>query len=456
MRDANKEQQYNIMCNTDVKKLVIKLAIPTTITMLVSSFYSIVDTYYVSQLGTSQSAGVGIIYPVLTIMQAVGFTIGMGSGNKISRAIGQKEDKQADVIGSTGFFLSIFLAILISVIGFLFIDNILSILGCTQTAKEYAEVYLKYILVASPFIIGSFVINNLLRYVGKAFFAMVGITFGAVLNVFLDWYLIDIVKMGVEGVGLATLISQIIAFIILIMCYVLKLGVISLKPSLISMKINDYADIFVTGFPSLCRQGCSSVAGILLNQQGALYGGDVVLAGLNISSKIFNLVFSTALGIGQGFQPVISVNYSAKKYKRSKDAVVFTAFLCVVALFIMGITNFVFANQIVKAFIGDEDVIEIGVLALKMQALSMPLLSVNIMANMSFQATGKKIRATILSCLRQGIIYVPCLLILTKFFQIQGTIIAQPISDFITSVISLPFILTFVKDLSNLKEVEEE
>lgn len=445
MSENSKDKQYHLMRDTNIKKLVVKLAIPTTITMLVTSLYSIVDTYFVSQLGTSQSAAVGLVYPILAIMQAIGFTIGMGSGNKISRAMGLKDDAKADVIGSTAYFSALIFGFVLMVVGLLFQDVGLNLLGCTATAYEYTKTYYIYMLISAPFFIASFVINNLLRYVGKAMYAMIGIGFGTVLNIFLDWFLIVQLQMGVEGAAIATAFSQFVSFALLSMCYVLKFGVLDIRIYLISKIPADYLDIFTTGMPSMCRQGFAAISTVLLNHQAALYGDDVALSALSIVAKVFNLVFCVALGIGQGFQPVISFNYGAKLYRRSTESILFTAVLCGAVLTSFGWICYQFAPQILPLFINDDAVVALGIRMLRMQSFAMPFLTINIMANMTFQATGRKVKATSLACLRQGLVFIPCILILPQFMQLSGVIWTQPISDGLTALISLPFIVQFVK-----------
>lgn len=454
MKDESKDKQYDLLINTDINKLIVKLAIPTSITMLVTSLYNIVDTYFVSQLGKSASAAVGLVFPLQAIMQAIGFTIGMGSGNRISIFLGSRDNERADRIASTGMIISFCCGLILSVIGLINIDSFSNLLGSTVTTFDYVKTYLFYMLIGAPFVVSSFVMNNILRFVGKAAYSMVGLVSGAVLNIFLDWLFIVIFNMGVMGAAVATLLSQVLSFILLAMAYTFRKSVVRFSFKSISKNPRGYLDVFLVGLPSLCRQGFASLSVVFLNYQAADFGGDAAISAMNIVSKIFNLVFCLALGVGQGFQPVEAFNYGAKQFKRAKEAVICTFKLCISVLIVLGIICFVGSDFIVSRFINDKEVIEIGVKALRIQALTFPFLSINLMCNMSFQSTGHKTKAILLASLRQGFIFIPCVIILPLLLQLTGVIITQPASDMITTIISVPFLISFVKELN--RKVSED
>ena len=306
---TKEEFQFNKMVNTPIKKLIINLSIPTTISMLVTAIYNIADTAFVGKLGISASGAVGVVFSFMAIVQAIGFTLGMGGGSYISSLLGQKRDDDAQEVGSTSFYSAIFLGILLLVFGMIFLRPMLSVLGATPTVLPYAEDYARYIVIGAPIMTSSFVLNNILRAEGKAKLAMIGLTTGGLLNIALDPLFIYGFNLGISGAAIATLVSQSISFIILLSMFLMKKSIIRLSLFRLSKRAYVYLEIFRIGFPSLCRQGLASLASILLNNQAGKYGGDACLSAMTIISKIFMVIFSVCLGIGQGYQPVSGYNY---------------------------------------------------------------------------------------------------------------------------------------------------
>ena len=315
--NTNADKQYKLMTETPVGKLIVKLGIPTTVSMLVTNIYNMADTYFVGTLGTSASGAVGIVFGLMAIIQAVGFMFGHGAGSIISRKLGAKDNETANIVASTAFFFSIGSGVLISIFGIAFSKPFLRLLGSTETILPFAEDYAFWILLAAPVMTASFVLNNILRYEGKAALAMIGLTVGGGLNIFGDWLLIGVFDMGISGAGISTALSQTVSFLILLSMFLR--GKTQSKFSFKSLKkgIPELKNIMYTGLPSLTRQGLSSVATMLLNNTAGLYG-DAAVAGMTIVNRICFFIFAVGLGIGQGFQPVCAFNYGAKKYKRVK------------------------------------------------------------------------------------------------------------------------------------------
>ena len=450
------ERQYNKMIKTPVKKLVLTLGIPTTISMLVTSIYNIADTYFVSKIGEGAAGAVGIVFPLMAIVQAIGFTFGMGSGSMISSKLGEKKDKDAQKLGSSSFYIAMFLGTILSILSLIFISPLMELLGATPTNIDYAISYAKYIIYGYPIMIGSFVLNNILRSEGKSLLSMIGLTTGGILNIILDPIFIKGLDMGISGAAIATIISQAISFIILLSMFLTKKSIITLSPKYITKESWVYIDVLKVGFPSLCRQGLASLATILLNNQAGLYGGDPALDAMSIVSKIYMIVFSVSLGIGQGYQPVCGYNYFAKKYSRVKEAMVFT-FICGFTLMLVTcLVLFIFAESIMGAFVDNNaEVVKIGSRVIRFQSIAMPFLSLNVISNMSFQSTKKKVKATILSCCRQGIFFVPFIFLLPMMFKLTGVELTQALSDFCTFLFTIPFFIGFVKELNNSIKTEE-
>ena len=441
-------QQFQKMTQTPVGKLITTLSIPTIISMLVTAIYNMADTFFVSKLGTSASGAVGIVFSVMAIIQAIGFTFGMGSGSWISRLLGAKEEERSKEVAATGFYSAIFLCALMSIAGEWRMDDLMRILGASETILPYARDYARYILLAAPIMASSFVLNNILRSEGHAKFAMIGITTGGVLNVILDPVFIFGFHLGISGAAIATALSQLVSFLILLSYFVMHKTTTRLGIHRISKNPKTYLQIVKNGLPSFSRQGLASLAAILLNKQAMIYG-DAAVAAMAIVSKIFQMLFSVLIGFGQGYQPVVGYNYGAKLMERVRKAMKFTLKVGTIGMSIAAATVFLLAPMLMKLFIPDDPaVMEIGIMALRAQAVSMPLLPAGVVANMTFQSIGKAWRATIMSAMRQGIFFIPLIFVLPGILKLQGVVITQAAADVLTAVACTPFLWGFYKNLS--------
>lgn len=435
------------MTQTPVSSLIPRLAVPTIISMLVSSIYNMADTYFVSQIGTSASGAVGVVFSIMAIIQAVGFTIGMGGGILASRALGAKDKDRADTLVTMSFLFSLLFGVILAFLGIVFNKGLMRMLGATETILPYAEAYSRYIFLAAPFMIGSYVMNNVLRSEGKAFYAMVGITTGGILNIALDPLFIFVFGLGTAGAAIATAISQLISFIILLMAFVTGKSEadIALK-TIKDFKPSMLLAIIKTGLPSLARQGLASIATILLNLSAGPYG-DAAIAAMSITGRVTFFIFSALLGFGQGFQPVCSYNWGAGKYERVRKATVFTAQIGTAIISILSLFTYIFAPAIIKAFISDDPmVLEVGRRALRAQCLLLPFCGINVTTNMALQGTSHVASATFLAMCRQGIFYIPSILILPRILGITGVEIAQPAADVLTFTFSIFLFVSFLKE----------
>lgn len=441
-------QQFHNMTETPVGKLITTLSIPTIISMLVTSIYNMADTFFVSKLGTSASGAVGIVFSVMAIIQAIGFTFGMGSGSWISRLLGAKEEEAAKEVAATGFYSAIFLCTLMSVVGEWKMDDLMRILGASDTILPYARAYARYILLAAPIMASSFVLNNILRSEGHAKFAMIGITTGGILNVILDPIFIFVFQMGISGAAVATALSQMVSFLILLSYFVMHKTTTRLGIHRIAKNPKIYFQIVKNGLPSFSRQGLASIASIMLNKQAMIYG-DAAVAAMAIVTKIFQMMFSVLIGFGQGYQPVVGFNYGAGIMERVKKAMKFTLKVGTIGMTTAAVVLFVTAPHLLKLFISDDPaVMEIGTMALRAQAISMPLLPVGVVANMTFQSIGKAWRATMMSAMRQGIFFLPLIFILPAFLGLYGVVSTQAVSDLLTAFACAPFLVRFYKNLA--------
>jgi len=441
------EAQYKRMTETPVGGLVTAMAVPTIISMVVSAVYNMADTYFVSKIGTSAAAAVGVVFSLMAIIQAFGFTIGMGSGSWISRLLGAQQTEEASRVAASGFYSSIVWGGLLTALGIVFIDPLMHVLGATDTILPYARDYARYILFAAPVMMASFVLNNILRAEGRAKLAMFGIATGGILNCGLDPLFIFTFRMGIAGAAIATALSQLISFGILLSAFLrgrtaTKLGLrrLSRSPAL-------YLQILKNGLPSFCRQGMASVSTIALNLSAAVYG-DAAVAAMSIVGKIFMFIFSIILGVGQGYQPVLGYNYGAGKYGRVKEAFFFTLKTNTAIMTVCAAAGFAASPTLMRLFIAsDVDVVRIGVEALRLQCLAMPFLPLGVLCNMTFQAIGKSWTSTFLSAARQGTFFLPLILVLPRVVGLLGVQITQPLADLCTFVLCLPFAVAFFRRL---------
>lgn len=451
-RQEKKQDQYYEMANAPISKIIPKLAVPTIISMLVTSIYNMADTFFVSQLGTSASGAVGIIFSAMAIIQALAFMIGMGTGNFIARMIGAGNRKLAEELASIAFFTGFGVGLVIAVIGNANIGQLVRMLGSTETIAPYAEAYASYIFVAAPFMICSFIMNNLLRFQGKALFAMVGITTGGVLNMVLDPIFIFGLDMGTAGAALATGLSQFISFCILLFMCNSREECISIHPKKFKPTLAIYGEIIHGGLPSLGRQGIASIATIIMNTMAQPYG-DAAIAAMSIVNRFMMFVGSAMIGFGQGYQPVCSYCFGARLYDRVKKACVYCVKVSTIFLLAVSVIGLIFSGNIIQMFRKDDlEVIRIGTLALRLQLLTMPLQGLVVMGgNMTPQSIGYGIRATIVSTARQGWLLIPILLCTVPVFGVLGIQMAQPIADVGTFILAAVVTKGIFKDLDRKK-----
>mgnify|MGYP004531133565 FL=1 len=444
------DDQYEKMIKTPIPKLILTLAVPTMIGMLITSAYNMADAYFVSKLGTSASGAIGIVFSLMAIIQALGFTVGMGSGSTISRLLGKKENDKAQEMASSALAVSFILGIILSVTGLLMLEKMMMLLGATKSILPYAVEYAKYILYAAPVMMASFVLNNLLRAEGKTKLAMTGIGIGGILNIALDPLLIFGFGMDIGGAAVATLISQVIGFIVLL-SFFRKKTILRFSIRKISKKFTIYKEFIGNGMPSLFRQGLASVASVALNRVAAAQS-DAAVAAMSIVGKIFMMVFCVLIGFGQGYQPAAGYNYGAKEYGRVKKAYRFMLWAGTGVMTVLGILLYAAAPWLLEQFVSDDPkVMEIGVRALRMQCAVMPFMPLGVACNMTFQAVGRSAMASFLAACRQGVFFLPLIWVLPKFYGIVGMEIAQPAADAATFLVCLPVIRHFLKGLKTEK-----
>ena len=447
-------QQYKKMTETPIPKLILGLAAPTILSMLITSIYNLADTFFVGQISTSASGAVGIVSSLMAIIQALGFMLGHGSGSIISRSLGSQNTDAATRFASTSFFTALVFGGIITAAGLLTLPDFMMLLGSTETILPHACAYARYILLAAPIMMSSLVMNNILRYEGKASFAMIGLVTGGLLNIALDPLFIFGLGMGTAGAGLATALSQTISFCILLSMFLRGKTVSQFRITAVTHSPAEFGTILMTGMPSFGRQGLNSIGGMLLNIAARGYG-DAAVAGMSIVSRIFMFILSVVIGVGQGLQPVAAFNYGAHKFRRVRQAAIFTMGAAFCMLVVLVALCWVDSDALIRLFRDDPEVTAVALPAFHYQCLAILLQPVIVVANMTFQSVGKAGRATFLACCRQGVFFIPLILILPRTLGLMGVETCQPIADVFTFIVSLPFLLAFLNQLSRMDDAEK-
>lgn len=455
MSDQKQNERYVRMGSEPIPRLVVSLAVPSVISMLVSSIYNLADTYFVSSIGTSAAGAVGVIMPLMGIMQAVGMTFGTGASSNISRLLGTGDKQRASQFASTAFFTSLSFGILIAIYGLFDASQLVSWLGATPTIFPHALAYANIILLGAPFIVASFTMNNILRSEGNSFLSMIGISVGVILNIILDPIFIFVFDLGVAGAAYATILSQSVSFVILLSQFLTKRSNLTLSPKNIKIEFPLYRDVIKMGSPSLFRQSLTSIAQVLMNQVAGPFG-DAAIAAVSIVSRVMMIVYSAMLGLGQGYQPVAGYNYGAKRFDRLKEAFWFTAKMAFAAAAVVVAVIALLAPQVMELFNTDDaQVVAYGVRIIRLQALVLPLQAFVIITNMTYQAMGKGLPAFFLALSRNGFCYIPMILILPRLFGIDGVTSLQAATDVLSFLIALPLAYYLQKLINQgLKEMD--
>ena len=440
---------YTFLTHAPIHRVIFTMAIPTIISMLSTSMYNLADTYFVGSIDTQSVAAVGISFSVMSIIQAVGFFFGHGSGNYISRKLGAKEQEAAEKMAATGFVWSFFAGLLIAILGQIFLTPLAIFLGSTPTILPYTERYLGIVMLGAPFMTMSLTLNNQMRFQGNAAYAMKGILSGVLLNLVLAPLLILSFKMGITGAAIATFTSQTFGCLMLFL--------MSRRGQNIRIRLKDFTpnkafakEIVFGGTPSLSRQGLGSVSTILLNVAAGAYG-DAAIAGMSIVTRISFFTYAVVIGLGQGFQPLCGFCYGAKLYRRVQDAFYFCIKCGTVFLSICAVVGFLFSEPIIELFRSDPNVIQVGATALRWQVISYPLVSTIVLTNMLMQTIRKPIRANLVAAARSGLFFIPLIFILPHFFGLLGVEMCQAWADFCSFSMAVPIAWSAFKDMRKEK-----
>ena len=468
--EMNREAKFKMMTTQPVEKLILKLAVPTIISMLVTTFYNMADTFFVGKIGlgeveavqavmqTRAQAAVGVVMSLMAIIQAFGFFFGHGSGNFVSRALGKHDIKSAERVASSGFWYSIIVGLVILILGQIFAKPLAQLLGANEDFLDYTVQYMRIILIGAPITMASLVLNNQIRFQGNATYAMLGISAGAVLNVGLDALFILYWDMEVVGAALATIIGQVVSLVLLFVgtersdCVKIRLKNVRFDKSTMG-------EICKGGLPSLGRQGLNSISTACLNNMADIYGAVAypgvataatsAVAAMTVVGRIMMFAASTLIGFGQGFQPVCGFNYGAGLYNRVTKAFWFCVKVAVGFILVIAVPAFLFSENIVAIFRANDPIaLEIGTKAMQWQIITFPVMSWVVMGNMMLQTMGRVVSATVLAIARNGLSFIPAVLVLPFIFGLDGVLLAQPVADIIALIMAIPVTVKVLKELS--------
>ena len=433
-----KELRRKSILNDPILPLLVKTSIPTIIGMLVMVIYNLTDTFFVGILDNkSMTAAIGIVFSFMSFIQAIGFWFGYGSGNIMSKRIGQANEVEAEKISSIGILFALVIGILIALISWIFISPLASFIGgsASESLMGFTVDYLKVIVLTIPFALYSITLYNQLRLCGNVKDGMLGLLSGILVNMVLDPILMFGLGFGFIGAGYATLIGQVVRCIVLTGLS-MKNG--NIRASLKNARVNRERvyHILAGGMPNFLRQSITSVALILLNISAARYG-DGLLAALTISSRILALAYLIMIGWGQGFQPICAMNYGANQYDRVKKAFKLAVLGATGFLIISALGLYIFSEELIMTMTRDSQVILYSKKLLNLQCISLPLLGYFALASMLMQNIGQYFWSSLISVSRQGIFYIPLLYILTGAFGQVGIFLLQPVADFMSFILAL-------------------
>ncbi len=439
-----------LMTTAPIKRLIVKLAIPAIVSMLVMAVYNLVDTFFVSQISTSASGAVGIVFSLMTIIQTLGFTVAEGAGNYISRLLGKSDVVTSEKVAATGVFTAVIFGTLFSIIVFLFLEPTIWLLGATETIAPHAMSYASYILIGTPYIMAMHVLDNLLRSQGHAFYVMISIGAGAILNIGLDPIFIFTLGMGVGGAALATIISNFISVILLLTFNIARKKGVKIRLRNFTPRLAIYKEMLRFGIPTFFRQGLAAVSAVSLTVAAASYG-DAAVSAMAILSRISFLISWALIGFGMGFLPFCGFNYGAGRIDRVLQGFKFCLKVSTIGLAIISVVGFLAAPDIIAVFRRDDAaVIELGTFAFRIFCITLTTQGFVFMTNTLYQSIGKSFGASMLSLARQGLFFIPLVVILPTFMGVMGVQISQPIADFATFILALPFGISIIRKLHKL------
>lgn len=454
---SQKENIEYMMTKESVAKLIIRQGVPAIVTVLITALFNLMDTFFIAPFGAEYVAGASVVFTLIALLQSLGYFIGLGAASMISMDLGRKDRKNATLIAETAIVFTIFFGILLLVLGVLFSSFFVTLFGATRESFSYARQYAVWVFLSAPFLLLTFVFSNLLRSVGKSQFGMYGLLAGFFVNLFLSLILVKWIPFKITGIGIVMLVSHMVSALFLGCLWIYsQCGTISVKIFLKKLFTRqkkylltkqfwkNVKCICIFGIPSLFRQGTGSIAVAMLNHIAGGISKEVVAA-MSVAGKVFLVMFSVAIGLSQGYQPVAGYQYGAGSFKRLKKATWFSIWLGTIVMSVLGVLTYIYADRLLFLFQAKGQELKLGITALRYQSLAMPFLTFANITNMMYQAMKKPVQASIIAALRQGICYIPLLYILPKMFDVHGLLLAQPAADVITFFVCMPFFTNIIK-----------
>ena len=452
---TNRAARHRMMLYEPVLKVVTILSIPMIISMLVDSLYNIADTYFVSQLGKAATAAVGVNDSMTHFIRACAMGFGFGASSYISRLLGAKRDEEACRVGNTTLLTSIAVLSVLGVIAFIFVDPLVSLLGATESAKPYAVSYARFILLSVPFTAGEVSLSHMLRSEGSTRYSMFGMVSGCVVNVALDPLFIHTFGLEVAGAAIATSISKVVSFLVLLLPFLRRKTMIELKLSYFTPKWSIYREVARMGVPTFLRASLMSTSTVVINNFAGSFG-DSALAAVSVANKCTRFVGSAIMGFGQGYQPVAGYCYGAKRYHRVNRSFWVCTLIGAGMAVVIGGAMGIFAPQLVAVFAAaDPEIIRIGTLMIRTQCVTMFAHVWVMIINGLFQALGRAIPATILGLSRQVICLIPAVIALSLLFGVNGLAVSQATADVLSMAIAIPMVIRITREIKRLSETEE-
>ncbi len=454
-KSAQQDQRRMMMLNEPLSRVIPKMAVPTIVAFLITSIYSLADTYFVSMLGTNATAAVSVNASLDQLIMMTGSLLAIGANSYIARLLGEGKDKKASIVLSSAFFLAMGFGLCLTIVGITFMTPMVRLLGATPTCEQYAIDYATYVLLAAPFMAGNFVMNQCLRSEGSATLSMVGMGIGGVLNCFLDPLFIFTFDMGVAGASLATAISKLVSFAILIYPYITRRSLLHLSIGNFRPNADILVKIITVGSSSMFRNGLAVISAILLNDLAGNIS-DSVLAGIGVTNKIMMFPFSIILGFGTGFQPVAGFNWGARRYDRVTESYRFSSKVALIGSLAMAAVLAIFANEVIVLFAGtDPEMQAIGSLCIRLQCLALPVHAWVAVVNMYCVGLGNARGAFLLATARQGSCFIPILYPMAFLLGAYGVASVQAAADVLTLVLAIPIMLKMAKKVRDAQAALE-
>lgn len=448
MRPISNEKKQ-IMLEEKISTLIPKMAVPTIVAQLITTIYNLVDTYFVSTLGTSATAAVGVNSSLERTITIIGSLIGAGACSYISRLLGAEKKDSANRVLSTSILTGLGLGVIFMVICRSIIGRLVYALGATPECADFSVQYATYVLYAAPFMIGSFILNMCLRSEGSAMYSMIGIGFGGVLNCFLDPLFIYKFGLGVAGASMATAISKFVSFLILLWPYIKKSTSVEISIRHFKYVWEDIREVIAIGSSSFFRSAFAVVAAVSINRVAGSFS-TAALAALSVANRVMEFPFAIILGFGQGYQPVVGFNWGAKAWKRVKESFSFSCMVSLVGAVVIGGLIAVFATPIVHAFNreADTEVLRLGLLCIRLQCLALPIHALSSIINMFYAGIGQAKNALIINLARQGYCFFPALFVAPLLMGINGVAATQAIADMLSILVVIPLGLKALRMIS--------